>query len=84
MNMIEEVTLQPGSLVEINIDYHERGGRGVIVSCADSDFFINSQAYYVLYEGKVIPMYRYEFADVETDINKRPFVAYKGTWKNKK
>ena len=34
----------------------------------------------VLYEGAVVPMYRYEFADVATNINKRLFVAHKGTW----
>jgi hypothetical protein len=72
--------LEPGTIVEINADYHPRGGRGLIVSTADSDFFLNNQAYHVLYEGTVIPMYRYEFADVETNINKRPFVAHKGIW----
>jgi hypothetical protein len=84
--MENDNTLLPGTLVNVNVDYHARGGNAVIVSQRDDQFFCYEESkefltYNVLYDGKVIPMYRYEFDDIKTDLDERPFVAHKGIWR---
>lgn len=74
-----------GTLVRVHKEYHAQGGHGVIVERHSKDFFAQFQVYSVLYDGKVIKMYRYEFDsgsnDVPVDTNKNPFVAMKGIWR---
>ena len=81
----DEDNVKPGTLTRVHSEYHSSGGYGVVVERHSREFFHQFQVYSVLYEGKVIKMYRYEFStgnnDTPVDVNKNPFVAMKGIWR---